>query len=224
MTLVAVVAAVGEPARRILQARRADPASVTCAGGRLLRERRADHQRAADERSPRIDPNSIRARMRPPLSSSPRSAPRSDVKYRRRSSRSRSFSRSGPYTGISDCLSSGDLGQVRLEVSLEALARVHDLDRELVLVLPDAANPLAVAGHQRHRLVSRPDDIARSANLAQQPGAGPRRSDPREIRTELPAASVDPCDSCCSSPGRCARRWRRRRSAPLRGPRSSVRM
>src|SRR5207245_8901149 len=83
-----------------------------------------------------------------------------------------------------------ELRQVRLEITLKLLARVHDLDRELVFVLPDAPNPLPVACDERHRLVSRPDDGARAAKLGEEPYARPRRSDPREVRTQLPAATV----------------------------------
>src|SRR5262245_50168170 len=41
------------------------------------------------------------------------------------------------------------LGQVRFHEALQPLARVHDLDRELVFVLPDAADALAVARDER---------------------------------------------------------------------------
>src|SRR5438067_10885095 len=47
-----------------------------------------------------------------------------------------------------------ELRQVRLEKPLKALTRVHDLDREFVLVLLDPPNPFAVAGGQRHRLLA----------------------------------------------------------------------
>src|SRR5712671_3253875 len=83
-----------------------------------------------------------------------------------------------------------ELGQVRLEISLKLLARVHDLYRELVFVLPDASNPLPVAGDERHRLVSRPDDGARAAQFGEEPHARPRRSDPREIGAQLSAATA----------------------------------
>src|SRR5438067_1785102 len=75
--------------------------------------------------------------------------------------------------------------QVRLEIALQPLARVHDLNRELVLVLLHAADALAVARDERDRLVSWSDQLAGSANLAHQPRARPRRSDPRQIWTEL---------------------------------------
>ena len=59
------------------------------------------------------------------------------------SSRSLSLSRSGPKVGMADWVSFVDLFHFVLLVALDALARVHDLDREQILVLLHAVDRLA---------------------------------------------------------------------------------
>src|SRR5438876_1711199 len=84
-----------------------------------------------------------------------------------------------------------DVGQVRLQIPLHPLPHVHDLDREFVFVLSHAANALAIARHQRHRLVAGPDHVAGAAKLVRQCRARPTRTDPRQVGTQLAALAAN---------------------------------
>src|SRR5436190_21382506 len=83
------------------------------------------------------------------------------------------------------------LVQVRLQKPLQPFAGVHDLDRELVFVLPDAANALALSRDERHRFVARTNHVARAAKLAEKSRARAARADARKVGAELPAAAID---------------------------------
>src|SRR5262249_15607030 len=75
-------------------------------------------------------------------------------------------------------------GEVRLEKALDALARIHDLHGELILVLLDAADALALARDDRDRLVAGADDLAGAAQLGGEAGARPSGSDARQVGAE----------------------------------------
>ena len=78
-----------------------------------------------------------------------------------------------------------------LLVALDALARVHDLDREQVLVLLHALDRRAVRRRDGHRLEAGAKIFGAAANARQQHVAGAGRSDARQIRTEPAAGAVD---------------------------------
>src|SRR5262249_29824511 len=112
VSMVRIVAAVGQPARRVLQAiaqilrrylRRRRPLARRSRGRRRLLGGRRPRQRGGHEaHSNAADRHTTHAALPHFIAAL---VPRSEERYWRRSSRSRSPRRSGPYTGINDCLS-----------------------------------------------------------------------------------------------------------------------
>ena len=86
--------------------------------------------------------------------------------------------------------------EIGLEIPLDALAAVHDLNREHVFVLLDAADFLTVPGHHRHGFERRRHPFRRRPDLANQRLTRAGRADAREIRAEPAAGFADAMTVC----------------------------
>ena len=85
----------------------------------------------------------------------------------------------------------GDAPHVLTQVTLNALARVHDLNGEEIFVLLDAADLVALSCRQRHRLVAGSEVGHIAPNLTGERGACARHADAREVGPDSSTAIVD---------------------------------
>src|SRR5207302_5771221 len=79
-----------------------------------------------------------------------------------------------------------------LLVSLNPLARIHDLDREEVFVFLDALDRWPGRRCQRHRLESRAKSFGAAPNPQQDSLARARDADARQVGSQASADSVHP--------------------------------
>src|SRR5207247_794478 len=107
---------------------------------------------------------------------------------------------------------------VRLQIPLQALAGLHHLDGEKVLVLSRALNRAPFLGRDRDRLIPWPDVLDGAANLPDERLSSSADTDPRKIRTQHAAARADAMAAAALRPenalpvlGIAARRLDRRR-------------
>ena len=115
-----------------------------------------------------------------------------------------------------------DLLQIRFQKALDALARVHHLNRKHIFVLLGAPDSLSVFGHQGHGFERRRDPFRRCPDFTYERRPGSRRADPRQLGPEPSAAAGDAmtaralrCEEARTVVDVADRALRRRRAAHL---------